>query len=90
MEVGKPQLIICTGISLQDKFLAAFGVGAAEARVDEISGKRIVYGLANSGRTLVAVTYFLGRSSGLKSNPELSATGQRLAELRNEALALLR
>jgi hypothetical protein len=77
----RPRLIVCTGISYRTEFFKAFGDGTQNPQVDNGVGKPIWYTVTNAGRTLVAVIYFLGGRKGLKSDPELSATGKRLAGL---------
>ena len=50
-------------------------------RLKRLTGKALLHVLTNGGKTLVVVTYFLGTLYGLKSDPELLATGARIAEL---------
>jgi hypothetical protein len=76
-----PKLIVCTGKDHRNEFFKAFTDGAAAPDSVDVAGKKIWYVVTNAGRTLVAVTYFLGGPHGLKSDPELSAAGKMLAEL---------
>ena len=78
-----PELIVCTGIGCRDDFFAAF-TDRSDMRQDRAGGKNIFYKWTNGGRTLVAVTYFLGQRHGLKSDSELLETGKKLAELLSE------
>jgi hypothetical protein len=76
-----PSLILCTGISEFKQFQAAFGLGDETVVADVIAAKEVKHFMTNDEKTLVAVVYFLGGRYGLKSDLELSSTGQYLAEL---------
>jgi hypothetical protein len=76
-----PRLIICTGKQYFSQFWAAFGDGTEEIHVVYAAGKEIRYFATDSGKTLVAVIYFLGGRFGLRSDAELSQTGAKLASL---------
>ena len=76
-----PNLIVCTGITAFEQFHAAFGLGNERVVEDVVAAKQVKHFLTNDEKTLVAVVYFLGGAHGLKSDPELTSTGQHLAGL---------
>jgi hypothetical protein len=78
-----PTLIICTGVTELEPFFQAFTDGEIRQSCTA-SNKNITYAYTNEGRTLVAVTYFVGGRYGLNSNAAIHATGVRLAELIRE------
>ena len=79
-----PSLILCTGKTYAKQFQSAFGLGDEVVFTEEVAGKEIKYFSTNDGKTMVAIIYFLGTQYGLKSDDELSQTGNRLAELLKE------
>jgi hypothetical protein len=85
MEYGNPRLIIGTGLSYTDHFNFAFSGNDAAYQPFENEEKietcRLLWRLINSGTTVLAVVPFLGGASGLKSDVQLTAIGQRLEEI---------
>ena len=79
---NSPSLVLCTGITHIRGFQSAFGTGDETVQTEEVAGgKNIKYFITNSGRTMVAIIYFLGNRYGLNSNIQLWETGRSLAEL---------
>jgi hypothetical protein len=76
-----PRLIICTGKSHLEHFMAAFGTRDEIIENAEAAGKQIPYFLTNTGRTLVVIVYFLGGRYGLTADKQLLTTGKKLADL---------
>jgi hypothetical protein len=78
-----PKLIVCAGVTERDYFFQAFTDGEVTQSCTA-GNKSITYALTNAGKTLVAVTYFLGGRWGLNSDVKLRETGIKLAELTRE------
>lgn len=76
-----PKLIVCTGKGHRAEFFEAFGDDSEPVQHISCGAKDIAYIRTNREQTLVAVTYFLGGPSGLKSDEELLATGACLRTL---------
>lgn len=76
-----PQLVLCTGKTYAALFQSAFGSGDETVSTKKIAGKQVKYFVTNNGSTMVAIVYFLGGWYGLKSDAELSKTGEGLRKI---------
>lgn len=88
LEMGNPKLIVATGLSYADHFNFAFsGNDAAYNPIiqeEKLENRRIRWRVINDGKTVLAVVPFLGGASGLNSDAQLTAVGQRLRQLCNK------
>jgi hypothetical protein len=82
-----PKLIVCTGITYRADFFKAFGVDGEISAEKTTPGKHVEWSVTNEGKTVVAVTYFLGGPHGLISNVDLASTGVQIRKIRDACLA---
>lgn len=85
LEYSNPRLIVATGLSYADHFNFAFAGNEAAyhsfEHEEKVEGRRYLWRLINNEKTLLAVVPFLGGASGLNSDVQLIAIGQRLQGL---------
>lgn len=75
-----PKLIICTGVTYQLDFIAAFGEEGMNLTTELIDERQLIYGF-NADKTLIAIIPFMVNRNGLTKNVSIQKFGDRLKEL---------
>ena len=81
-----PRLIVCTGITCKNEFIMAFDDVKTIYEVEKlnkkkVSGRDLVWIDINEGKTILAITPFLGGRYGLNSDELLKNFGKEISDI---------